>query len=157
MSEFLESIKVTKEDKQNAMSKILYSIINSTNFLSLSDLLKKQQDLKSVLSEDELLAIHSLSSELKRQIVSSNHDKRLIKYLGLTSDSLDKDNLSTFINQAVKDIQAQRKRNPNLKWGLQIGKIFDRLEGKDPYEEELGKQEENKSGTIIQIEEYQDK
>lgn len=151
MSEFLESIKVTKEDKQNAMSKVLYIIINSTNLLSLSDLLKKQPDLISVLSEDELLAIHSLSSEVKRQIVSCNQDNELIEYLDLTSDSLNKDNLSIFINQAVKDMQAQRKRNPNLKWHLQTKKIFDRLEGKNPYEEELAKREENKSGKIIKF------
>lgn len=151
MSEFLESIKVTKEDKQNAMSKVLYIIINSTNLLSLSDLLKKQPDFISVLSEDELLAIHSLSSEVKRQIVSCNQDNELIEYLDLTSDSLNKDNLSIFINQAVKDMQAQRKRNPNLKWHLQTKKIFDRLEGKNPYEEELAKREENKSGKIIKF------
>lgn len=151
MSGFLESIKVTKEDKQNAMSKVLYIIINSTNLLSLSDLLKKQPDLISVLSEDELLAIHNLSSEVKRHIVSSNQDNELIEYLDLTSDSLNKDNLSIFINQAVKDMQAQRKRNPNLKWHLQTKKIFDRLEGKNPYEEELAKREENKSGKIIKF------
>lgn len=151
MSEFLESIKVTKEDKQNAMSKVLYIIINSTNLLSLSDLLKKQPDFISVLSEDELLAIHSLSLEVKRHIVSSNQDNELIEYLDLTSDSLNKDNLSIFINQAVKDKQAQMKRNPNLKWHLQTKKIFDRLEGKNPYEEELAKREENKSGKIIKF------
>lgn len=145
MNEFIDSIKVTKEDKQKAMEKILYSIINSSNIVSLNDVLNNQNEMRKVLNEDELLASYSLALEIKKQIISSNTNEQLMEYLGLEFNTLNKDNLLKFINQSVKDIETQRKRTPNLKWRLQTKKIFDRLEGNQPFNEEEFEEAEQKN------------
>jgi hypothetical protein len=149
MSDFLDSIKVTDEEKKKSMSRIIFIMMNSANILSLNELLKQYNEIKEKLNENEILAIYSLAKQMKQSIISSsNRNKKLFEFLDLNSNSINEDKLLEFIKYAVKDIEVTSKRTPNVKWSLQIGKIFLRMEGKDPYEEEIAKKPEKKAEIV---------
>ena len=74
-------------------------------------------------------------------------------------------NLLKFINEMIKDIELTKKRTPNVEWTLQVGKIFRRLQGKNPcneYEEDQitkkwSGNSSKKRGNIINLSEYLEK
>lgn len=158
MSEFLDSIKITDDDKKEAMARMLFIMLHSTDILSLNEIseaekinrktldkLEFEEDIKEKLNENEMLATYSLAREAKISILSSsNRNRKLLDYLELGTGSVNRDKLQTFINQAVKDIEALKRNNPKVKWRLQVNKIFSRLEGIDPtIGEVLGCESEN--------------
>jgi len=148
MSDFISSIKITDKDKKDAIAKILFTVIHSTRIMSLNEvlqLLKKQkehfddevqdnQQIEQKLNQNEILAAYSLAKELRISIMSSSN-RKLFEYLELDLFSVNEENLLKFINEVVKDIELTNKRNSNAKWSLQVGKIFSRLEGKNPCNE----------------------
>lgn len=168
MNDFLNSIKITDEDKKRAISKILFTVIHSTRIMSLSEVLqflKKQkehfgddiqdeQQIEEKLNENEILAAYSLAREVRISIMASSN-KKLLEYLELDLASVNEEKLLKFINETIKDIELTKKRTPNLEWSLQVGKIFKRLEGKNPCnEEEITQQwidNSNKSSKIIKF------
>lgn len=142
MSDFLNSIKITDDDKKEAMARILFIMRYSEGILSLNEILEAAESnsevaghhkkIKDTLNENEILATYSLAREVKISILgSSNRNKKLLDYLELDIVSVNNDNLLRFINESVKDIENLKKSNPNLKWSLQVNKIFSRLEGRD--------------------------
>ncbi len=152
MNDFLNSVRVTNEDKKLTMSKLLSIVIYSTTLLSLNEILELpsntdnglnsdtfaelRKEIKSKLNENEILATYSLAKEMKISMLSSNYNKKLFEYLEWDSYSLNNDKLLKFINEVVKDIESNKKSNRNVKWALQTNKIFSRLEGKNTYEED---------------------
>jgi len=178
MNDFLNSIKITDKDKKDAISKILYAVINSPGIMSLNEVLQffekqekyfdddidNKKQIEQSLSENEILAAYALSKEIKISIMSSTN-KELIEYLELSLASVNEDNLLKFINETIKDIELTKKRTPNVEWTLQVGKIFRRLQGKNPCneheEEEItnqwSKSSEKKMGKIIDLSKYWEK
>jgi len=171
MSDFLDSIKITDEDKKDAMSRILFTVINSTRIMSLDeilqhlkkykedcDYLKDNKQIEQKLNENEILAVYSLAKEVRISIEASIN-KRLLEYLELGLASANEENLLRFIDETIKDIELSKKINPNIEWRLQVGKIFSRLEGKNPYEEEILKRKLDNStkGNIIKLSNYSEK
>ncbi|MBQ2917342.1 MAG: hypothetical protein IJE59_04150 [Clostridia bacterium] len=146
MSNFLDSIKITDEEKKKFMSKIIFTMIHSTKILSLDELLEEADNIKEKLSENEILATYSLAREIKKIVISSSdRNKEILEHLEVRSFSINEDKLFEFVNRSVKDIEDTKRRTPNLKWRLQIGKILKRLEGIDPYTEELDKYEKEQA------------
>lgn len=138
MDDFIQSIKVTSEDKQNMMINVLNTVINCSTVPSINDIVGNIKDIKVKLTDDEILAIYSLSISIQEQLKTGNHYQKLFDYLTLDLyPNINKENLLTFINQAVLDIKDTKARNPKIKWYLQTGKIFARLDGKNPYKEEI--------------------
>jgi len=149
MSDFLDSIKVTKEDKKTAISKVVFNMIHSINVLSFNEVLESNNGIKEKLSQNELLATYSLAKEIRiSMIASANRNKKLFDYLELKTTSINEENLLKFVDEIVKDIEFTQKRAPKTKWDLQVGKIFLRLEGKNPYSEEDFIQEETDNSDI---------
>lgn len=164
MSNFLDSIKITNEEKKKIMSKIIFTMIHSTKILSLNELLEKTDNIKEKLTENEILATYSLAREIKKIVVSSSdRNKEILEHLEVRSFSINEDKLFEFVNRSVKDIEDTKRRTPNLKWRLQVGKILTRLAGNDPYSEELAiykeeqEQKEKAKGDIINLKEYLEK
>lgn len=137
MNTFKDEIKVTEDDKKNVMCKVLYTMMNSSLLMRMDEVINIQKDVSRKLSEEEFLAIYNLSLEIRKSMESSNVNERLYNYLGLNKNSLNSVKLYEFVNAIVKDIKTTKKRNSNLKWSLQVNKIFKRMEGKDPYEEAI--------------------
>lgn len=171
MSDFLDLIKITDEDKKDAMSRILFTVINSTRIMSLDetlqhlkeykencDYLKDNKQIEQKLNENEILAVYSLAREVRISIEASTN-KRLLEYLELGLASANEENLLRFINETIKDIELSKKINPNIEWRLQVEKIFSRLEGKKSYEEEILKQkiDNSRKGNIIKLSNYSEK
>ena len=153
-----------------SISKILFTVIHSTRIISLDEVLhlfdkqkehfddvQSNQQIQQKLNQNEILAAYSLAKEVKISIMASSN-KKLLEYLELTLGSVNEDNLMKFINEAVKDIELTKKRTPNVEWRLQTGKIFKRLDGKNPCNEEEITHEWvenlNKSNKIIELKDY---
>lgn len=140
MSNFLNSIKITDDDKKTAISDILNTVINSPKIMSLEEVLNIEmgngKQVQQNLSQNEIIATYSLAREIKILTVSlSRNNRKLIEYLELTVSSFNEDNLLKFISEAAKDIEITKKRTPKAKWSLQVEKIFARLDGKNPYDD----------------------
>ena len=171
MSEFLDSIKITDEDKKRAITKMLFTVIHEPRIMSLEETLQilnrkfdereeQQLVIEQKLSQNEILATYSLAKELKISIITSSN-KELREYLELTIGTVNEEKLLKFINEAIRDIELTKRRTPKLEWNLQIGKILRRLEGKGPYnEEEMTKQwkeDSNRNCKIIKLSDYLEK
>lgn len=163
MSDFLNSIRITDDDKKEAMSRMLFIMMYSSGILSLDEILEvaevnskaldtegTRRKIQDKLNENEMLAAYSLAREVKISILSSsNSNRKLLDYLELDTVSVNKDKLLRFINESVKDIENLKRSNPNIEWSLQVNKIFSRLEGKDPTKGEvLGYESENNTNTV---------
>ena len=126
------------------------------------DDIQNEQQIEQKLNENEILAAYSLAKEVKISIMASSNEE-LLEYLELGLGSVNEENLLKFINETVKDIELTKKRTPNLEWNLQVGKIFKRLEGKNPCNEEEFTQQwaensnRNSSGKIIKLSDYLEK
>lgn len=139
MSEFKEGIKVlSDEDKKRIMVDILITMINSNTVLSEEEIIKNTNGNANKLSSDEFTAIYALAFEVKKCVFSSKINKKLFEFLNLSKYcENDEGNLLKFIKATVKDIEQSRIYSPNNKWSLQVDKIFDRLDGKNPYKDEM--------------------
>lgn len=138
MSDFLNYIKVTDEDKKDAMKSIILEILIRPGILDLDGVLELASDVKNKLNEDEILATYQLAKEIKIK-----KRPEVLEYISLKNGyEIDGDKLLIFINKAVEDKKIGEKRFPHAKgeWKLSTRKILDRLNGKpDPYDEELAK------------------
>lgn len=139
MSNFKEDIKVlSDEDKKIIMVDILIAMLNATTTLSEVEIKKATNGNADKLSPDEFIAIYSLAFEIKKCVFSSRINKKLFEFLNMDEYCVnDKGNLLKFIKATVKDIEQSRIYSSKSKWSLQIDKIFDRMEGKNPYEDEM--------------------
>lgn len=139
MNEFKKDIqKPTEEEKKTKMVDIIVTIINSDLVLSFEELENYVKEIRKKLSEDEITAIYNLAVYLKKSIITSRYDNRLNEFLNISNYCQnDEGNLLKFINAVVTDIEKTREIFPERKWELQIDKIFDRMEGKNPYEDEI--------------------
>ncbi len=151
MSNFLDTIKITDEDKKKTMSSIVLIMLYSQGIMSLEEILQTEEmngkvidgerthrKIQDKLNENEILATYSLAKEIKISILgSSDRNRKLLDYLELGTVSLNSDKLLRFVNEAVRDIETLKRHNPNVEWNLQINKIFSRLEGKDPTKGEV--------------------
>ena len=176
MSDFLNSIRITDEEKKKAISKILFSVMHASTILSLNEIIQnlketeelgvdiedKGKQIKEKLTQHEMLAAYSLAKEIKISMMNSSHNnKKLFNYLELNLGSVNEDNLFKFTNEIVKDIEYTKRNTPNANWSLQIGKIFSRLEGKNPYSEQDSTKDKqdnsDKANKIIDLSEYLEK
>lgn len=139
MNDFIKDIKKpTEEEKVAKMADIIVTMLNSNLVLSLEDLEEQIRDIRKKLSEDEIMAIYNLAVCIKKDTISSRHNNKLIDFLDLSSYCQnDRNNLLAFVKATVQDIQETRIVFPSKKWSLQVDKIFDRLEGKNPYADEM--------------------
>lgn len=151
MGNFKEDVKVpSPEEKKDMIVSILWSMINSPNMQRIEQIQAKKSKISQALSEDECVAVYNLGIEIKKLIISSNRNERLFKFLNISEYCKnDGGNLLKFINACVQDIQEMRIHSPKLEWYLQVNKIFDRMEGRNPYRDELlktkGSDEKTKS------------
>lgn len=152
MSNFIDDIKITVDDKKRIMLDIWYTIINLDIVPSLQEIITLQKDSTKKLSEEELLAIYNLSVEIKKLIKASGKNQRLFEYLEIDNNSINSERLYDFTSFIATDIMEVRKKAPNVKWYLQVNKILDRMEGKNPHKDAL--EEQPKRGKIIKLSEY---
>lgn len=105
MNDFMENIKITKEDKQESMKNILYTMINSDKIISLEELSKRASKSCSKLNENELRATYQLAKEVKVLTKSSNQSAKLLEYLGIkyTLD-FDEDKLFELVSRIAEEI-----------------------------------------------------
>lgn len=141
MSDFRKTIKnPTKEDKISLYKDILIAMLNSGTIMSFEEMQKRINiDIGKILSQDETIAIYNLASKLQRYNLVGKTNKKIFEFLkiGIDYDKIDIDNLEAFMDAAIEDINQTKEYFPNKKWQIQISKIFERMEGKDPYKEEL--------------------
>lgn len=139
MSNLREEIRIpTEEQKRDVYVNIILNMINSSNLLSPEEIMRVVKLIEEKLSQDEFTAIYSIAVEVKKAILMPKTNKRLIEFLNISEYCKnDNGNLLKFINATVDNIQQERKLFPNRKWYLHVGKIFDRMEGKDPYGDEM--------------------
>lgn len=167
MSDFLNSIKITDDDKKEAMARILFIMRYSEGILSLNEILEAAEansevaghhkKIKDTLNENEILATYSLAKRTKMAILGS-HDinRKLLDYLEFDTISFNSEKILKFVNEEVNDMENLKIVNPNAKWSLQINRILLKLEGKDPangevlgYEEVKNKGDSNKTSCKI--------
>lgn len=139
MNDFIKDIKKpTEEEKVAKMADIIVTMLNSNLVLSLEELEEQIKDIRKKLSEDEIMAIYNLAVYIKKDTISSRHNNKLIDFLDLSSFCQnDRSNLLAFVKATVQDIQETRIAFPSKKWSLKVDKIFDRLDGKNPYADEI--------------------
>lgn len=155
MNDFIKDIKEpTEEEKGAKMADIIVTMLNSNLVLSLEELEGRIRDIRKKLSEDEIMAIYNLAVYIKKDTISSRHNNKLIDFLDLSNYCQnDISNLLAFVKAAIKDIQETRIVFPSRKWNLQVDKIFDRLEGKNPYADKI-KYTKFKEGDIKGVQRY---
>ncbi len=153
MGNLKESIKLpSEEEKKLIFMDIIFNLLNSSNILFPNDLIEKMPQIREKLSEDEFNVVYSLALEIKKSILGLKRNDRLLEFLNISEYCKnDNGNLMRFIKAAIENIQQERKFFPNRKWELQVGKIFDRMNGKDPYGEEM-KYNENRTKNIHIVE-----
>lgn len=139
MSNLRDDIKVpTDEEKKAVLVNILCNMINSGDILSSEQIRKRVSGIGEKLSEDEFTAIYSLAVEIKKSILVSKNNEKLFEFLNISEYCQnDNGNLLKFINATVQDISQTREFFPGTRWYLQVGKIFDRMAGKNPYGDEM--------------------
>ena len=117
-----EKVKnVTKEEKEKIMRNAILMMFNSTNVLSIEEMVEKNNDIGLKLEDDEIIAIHSLAEKLKIAFTSAKLDERML-------DVMSGKGLLEFIQESVKDIRTFRDFKPNSKWDLSMNKIFYRMD-----------------------------
>ena len=132
--------KPTNEEKRDLYRDVLITMLNSGTILSFEEIQKRvNKNIGKTLSQDEAIAIYNLASQLQKYSLVGKFSEKIFNFLKLGVDyhEMDIENLVNFINATVQDIEKTRKYFPNAKWQFQINKIFDRMEGKDPYEDEM--------------------
>ena len=141
MNDFIKDIKKpTDEEKIRLYKDILIIMLNSGTILSYEEIQKMlNRNIREILSQNEITAIYNLSAQMQKYSLMGRFSERIFEFLNISIDyeEIDTDNLMRFIDATVQDIEKTRKYLPNTKWQFQINKIFDRMEGKDPYEGEL--------------------
>lgn len=139
MSNLREEIKMpTEEEKREVYLNIILNMINSSKIISQEKISKIVEGIESKLSPDEFTAIYNIAVEVKKAIAMPKTNKRLLEFLNVSENCQnDNGNLLKFVNATVNNIEQERRFFPKRKWYLQVGKIFDRMEGKDPYAEEM--------------------
>lgn len=139
MSNLREEIKIpTEDEKRDVYVDIILNMINSSNILSPEEIMRAVKLIEEKLSQDEFTAIYSIAVEVKKAISMPRTNKRLTEFLNISEYCKnDNGNLLKFVNATVGNIQQERKFSPDRKWYLQVEKIFDRMEGKDPYGDEM--------------------
>lgn len=167
MSEFNEKIKEpTDEEKCKVYKEILQRAINYGTIIEEQKLLKEIAFSKiSLLSEDEINAILVLATEMnKYSIFRSGYfddmvpeKKRMVEFLCNDSNFDDK-NVITFVNAITNDMRKCRKYTlTNGKWEFHIRRIFQFIDGKNPYkiyddlETEINEKEKSKSNLKLII------
>ena len=141
MSDLREIIKApTKEDKISLYKDILIAMLNSGTIMSFEEMQKRINiDIGRILSQDEATAIYNLAAKMQRYNLVGKTNKKIFEFLKIGTDyeQIDIENLETFMNSTIEDINQTKEYFPNKRWQIQISKIFERMEGKDPYKEEL--------------------
>ena len=148
MSDFRQEIKVpTEEEKLSMYEEILLKTLYLGE-IGNSDVIKNriQKQKKYSLSEDEITAISALASEVSMYVVSGvfyfndiiPQRKMLMDGL-IKNHGIDRDYLSKIMKATMHDInQTRQSIYKNRKWEFHLKRIFDVLDGKNPYKEYEG-------------------
>lgn len=143
MSSFNEEIKVpTDEEKCKLYKEILQKAINSGTIVNEKDFLKRISDEKlRILSEDEITAILILATEMSKYAVFRSayfestipERRRLVEFL-CSNNNFDDQNVILLVNAITNDMRECRKYTlTRREWSFHIRRIFQFLDGKDPY------------------------
>lgn len=143
MSSFNEEIKVpTDEEKCKVYKEILQKAINSGTIINGKELLKRMSSEKiRILSEDEITAILILATEMSKYAILRSayfnsmipERERLVEFL-CNNNNFDDQNVILFINAVTNDMRECRKYTlTSGKWEFHIKRIFQFLDGKNPY------------------------
>lgn len=145
MSDFRQEIKVpTEEEKLSMYEEILLKTLYLGEIGNI-DVIRKslQKQKKYSLSEDEIIAISALASEVSMYVISGVFyfndmiPQRKILMDGLIKNHrIDRDYLSKIMKATLYDInQTKQSIYKNKKWEFHLKRIFDVLDGEDPYKD----------------------